>query len=103
MCGLNIQEDNPAYHKFIIRPYVDKRIDWVSMCYDSVRGRISCKWEKKEQGYLYSIEVPFDTEADFIVNNYADVVIVNGEKRDALNQGDTLHLTKGIHQIYLSC
>ena len=73
------------------------------MCYDSVRGRISCKWEKKEQGYLYSIEVPFDTEADFIVNNYADVVIVNGEKRDALNQGDTLHLTKGIHQIYLSC
>lgn len=101
MCGVNPCEDAPAYKKFIIRPYVDERFDWVRMNYQSARGLICSEWKKKEDGYLYTVEVPFDTEADFVMTQDADMVILNECDQGALKSGAKLHLKKGIHQIYI--
>ena len=102
MCGLNVCEDAPGYERFIISPYVDERFQWVSMSYDSAKGQINSEWRKKDEGYLYKIEIPFDTEADFVLNQDAEIVTVNEVEQSDLKKGDRIHLAKGVYQIYMA-
>lgn len=101
MCGLSPCEDAPAFQKFVISPYTDERFEWVSMRYNSCRGFILSEWKRKDDGYLYNVEVPFNTEADFVLNQDADVVTVDGVMRGRMRKGDRLLLRKGMHRIYL--
>lgn len=102
MCGLNGCEDAPGYRRFSISPFVDERLEWTGMYYDSARGRIRSEWRRKDEGYLYTVEIPFDTEADFVLNKDADIVLINEEKQDAMKKGDKIHLLKGIYHIYMA-
>ena len=99
MCGLN--PISPAYSRFTICPYIDERFDWVRMSYDSACGPIRSEWEKKDGGVLYTIEVPFDTEADFVLNHNARVTQINEENCPPLKKGESIHLKKGIYKIYV--
>lgn len=102
MCGLRGSEETPGFEAFVISPYVDERFEWVNMQYDSAKGSIRSEWKKEENGYLYTVEVPFDTEADFVLNQDAEVVIINNERQSALAKGDKIHLMKGVYQIYMA-
>lgn len=99
MCGLN--PTSPAYSRFTIRPYRDDRFDWVRMSYDSARGPIRSEWEKKNGGVLYTIEIPFDTEADFILSYDSVFTQINGVLGAPLKKGQPLHLKKGVYSIYV--
>ena len=90
-----------AYNRFTIHPYIDERFDWVRMSYDSTHGSIRSEWEKKNGGVLYTIEVPFDTEADFVLNHDARVTRINEENCPPLKKGEPIHLKKGVYQIYV--
>lgn len=98
MCGLN--PSAPAYKRFTIRPYTDERFDWVRMVYESPYGLIRSEWEKKENGILYTIEVPFDAEADFILNQDSTERKINGENSMLNNDGKVIRLSKGTYTIY---
>lgn len=95
LCGLDTLI--PGYGKFRIRPYTDRRFDWARMSYESVYGRICSEWEWADGGILYTVEVPFDTEAEFVLTQKAAHVTVNGKSIDS---AQTLRLTKGVYQIY---
>ena len=98
MCGLN--SSSPAYKRFKICPYTDERFDWVRMLYDSAYGVIRSEWEKKDDGVLYTVEIPFDTEAYFVLNHDARITKINGESCVPLKKGEAIHLKKGVYQIY---
>lgn len=98
MCGLS--SSAPAYKHFTIHPYTDDRFDWVRMAYESPYGLIRSEWEKKGSGILYTIEVPFDTEADFILNQDATELQINGENVMLNNDGKVIRLSKGVYTIY---
>lgn len=102
MCGLNGCEEAPGYERFMICPYVDERFEWVRMSYDSAKGRIRSEWRKKDNGYFYKVEIPFDTEADFVLNQDAETVTVNEVERPNLKKGDRIHLAKGVYEIYMA-
>lgn len=102
MCGLNGCEEAPGYERFMICPYVDERFEWVRMSYDSAKGKIRSEWRKKDNGYFYKVEIPFDTEADFVLNQDAETVTVNGVERPNLKKGDRIHLVKGVYEIYMA-
>ena len=98
MCGLN--SSSPAYKRFKICPYTDERFDWVRMLYDSAYGVIRSEWKKKDDGVLYTVEIPFDTEAYFVLNHDARITKINGESCVPLKKGEAIHLKKGVYQIY---
>ena len=101
MCGLNACEEYPGFERFVIQPFPDGRFTLAAMTYDSAKGRIRSAWEKSGEGYLYTVEIPFDTEADFVLTSDAAVVTVNDEKQAVSRKGDRIHLIKGVYHIYV--
>ena len=99
MCGLN--PSAPGYKRFTLQPYPDERFDWVRMAYESPYGMIRSEWEKQGNGILYTVEVPFDTEANFILNGNPTEIKINGETVLPGNDGKTIRLQKGISTIYV--
>lgn len=95
MCGLNSSEEAPGYKKFTVSPYVDQRFDWVSMKYESGYGKIESGWKKTEKGYDFQVEVPFDTEADFVLTMEAENVSVNGKTEKSMRAGEHIRLSPG--------
>lgn len=62
MCGLTLREN--GFKSFYIKPEISERFEYVDMEYDSPKGTICIKWERKEDGaYGLCVKVPFDTEA----------------------------------------
>ena len=103
MCGLNACEDQAGFRRFLVKPYVDERFDKVSMEYDSAKGRIVSGWEKTGEGYTFRVEVPFDTEAEFVLTMDVNRLVVNGETAESAKKGSSLHLTKGVYEIRTIC
>ncbi len=99
MCGVDSCEEAPGFRRFQIKPYVDRRFQWVSMEYDSAKGRIKSGWEKTECGYRFRVEVPFDTEADFVLTRDFKALTVNGEDRKETKRESRIHLVKGTYEI----
>lgn len=98
MCGVNACGDAAGFKRFLVKPYIDERFTWVSMEYDSVRGKILSGWKKTDEGYLFTVEVPFDAEADFVFTMDCKQVFVNGAEH-AAGREKAVHLTKGRYEI----
>ena len=99
MCGVNVCEDAPGFCRFLVKPYVDGRFEWVRMEYESAKGRIKSGWKKSAECYLFEVEVPFDAEADFVFTLDCRKVCVNGKDNGAMEKGSSLHLTRGSYEI----
>ena len=98
MCGLNASA--PGYRRFTLRPYPDGRFDWAELSYASVYGDIRTAWKKDGNGILYTIQVPFDTEADFTLPEGATIIQLNGKPYTPAESGAPIHLAPGLYQIY---
>lgn len=61
--GIEVDENVPGYKHFILQPTVEAGIDWAEGSYESVYGKIESKFEKKEDGILYSFTIPANTSA----------------------------------------
>ena len=100
MCGLDYDENHPGFARFTVKPYTDERFDWAKMSYRSAKGLIRCEWTKKDNGILYTVEVPFDTEGEFVLSKDATSVTVNGSSSDIRKAGEKIRLTKGTYTIF---
>lgn len=64
MCGLNPAEDAPGFKKVKIWPKPDKRIQKVSMSYQSASGEYKIDWAYLDENTVsFDFEIPFDAEA----------------------------------------
>lgn len=99
MCGLNMTE--PAYTRFTVAPYPDARLDWAKLSYASAQGEIRCEWKRQDDCILYTVEVPFGTQADFVLPQDAAVTEINGTVHTPLKQGERFPMTKGVYHIYI--
>jgi alpha-L-rhamnosidase len=102
MGGIEPCEDAPGFKHFRIRPYTDSRISSAKVEFASPMGKITSAWEKTSEGYLYTIEIPFDTKAVFEMTKDASMVEVNGEISHVKQSGEQIELTKGTYQINVS-
>ena len=97
--GINVCEDGAGYKHFVIKPYPDKRFEFISAEYDSPMGKIRSCFTKTDVGYEYEVEVPFDTNAEFIITeNYDEFKIGDDVFRD-VKAGFKVNLTKGKYKI----
>ncbi|MBQ8804359.1 MAG: family 78 glycoside hydrolase catalytic domain [Tyzzerella sp.] len=67
ICGLTVKD--AGFKEFLVAPEFTDRFAYVDMQYDSPKGKIAIKWERKEAGYQLYVKVPFDTKALVKVSN----------------------------------
>lgn len=103
MCGVSVSEGGAGFRRFRIKPYVDERFDWVRMQYDSAMGRIESGWKKTVDGYEFRVEVPFDTQAEFVLTMDCARLLLDGVPLPVVSCGSRIPLKKGTHTIYAIC
>ena len=65
----------PGFKRFRVQPEFTERFEFVNMKYCSLKGLIETKWDRTENGsYHVYVKVPFDTEAEVILNGESYVV-----------------------------
>ncbi len=99
MCGVNPSEIEVGFKKMVIKPYLDKRLDFAKMSYNSAFGEIVSEWEIKGNTTIYSVTVPFDTTAEFILMDRGEKVYLNNSRSSQLENGGSIALTKGSYTI----
>jgi hypothetical protein len=63
LAGLCVDFSREPDQQIIIRPAVVGDITWAQAEYDSVRGRIGCRWERSDHRLHVAIEIPFNCSA----------------------------------------
>jgi alpha-L-rhamnosidase len=63
--SLGIQRDAPGFQQFILQPEPDPsgEMTWAEGWYDSMYGRISSRWELKDDQLVYEARVPANSSA----------------------------------------
>ncbi len=64
LAGINIDESNPGFAHFIIKPSLDNDITWVNAGHNSPYGKIESYWEKKEEEIVFEFTIPANSSAE---------------------------------------
>ncbi len=92
LAGINPDEDNPGFKKFMIKPYVPKNdLDWISASLQTQYGKIASSWHKMKDGIIFDIQVPSNTKAM--------VQLPVGEGAKILEGGKQLSQVKGLNSL----
>lgn len=63
MCGINISYEN----SFVVKPVPGGNFTYANCQYQSIYGLIKSGWEKTENGYKYTVEIPANCTARIIL------------------------------------
>ncbi len=63
VAGLQMDDDEPAYKKIIIRPLLIEKLKHAKAVFHSVHGKIVAGWEKRAGKILLNVEIPANTSA----------------------------------------
>lgn len=61
--GIRIDESNPGYKHFYIRPVTGGSLSYAESTFESPYGKIKSGWNKTNNGLKYSFEIPANTSA----------------------------------------
>ena len=68
-----IRAKAPGFAKVEIRPVPGGTLTWAEACYESVRGEIRVRWERKGRMFLLDVTVPEEVEATVILPDGARI------------------------------
>jgi alpha-L-rhamnosidase len=95
--GIQAAPEAVGFDKVIIRPQVVDDLLWVECSYDSVRGKITSSWQKKEGRILFKIQIPVNAEAAVYLPRLTNSqiyengkLLVESENSHFLEKGDQL-------------
>jgi alpha-L-rhamnosidase len=66
-CVTGIDLVEPGYKKFKIKPEIDASLNYARASYESVYGKISSGWERKDGMIVVKVTVPANTSAEIIL------------------------------------
>jgi len=61
--GIQADPDAVGFDRIIIRPQVISDLEWVKCSHDTVRGRITSNWYKKDGSLFFEIQIPVNAGA----------------------------------------
>jgi alpha-L-rhamnosidase len=64
--GIRLDESQPGYRHFYIKPQPGKDLEWAKGSYHSIVGNIEVSWSNKDKTFVLDINVPVNTEATVI-------------------------------------
>lgn len=75
MCGVKVAGEN----HFVIAPRPGGHFSFADFSYQSIFGKISVHWEKRESGYAYQITVPANCTAEIRLSGQETQRVTGGE------------------------
>ncbi len=90
--GIQADPHAVGFDRIIIRPQIITDLEWVNCSYDSVRGRVTSDWYKKEGSLFFEIQIP--------VNADATVYLPALEKSRIFESGKAIEEVAGIKQLH---
>jgi alpha-L-rhamnosidase len=81
-CVGGIETDGVGFQKILIKPYIGEGLTFARTSYDSIRGTIVVRWEKRSEGLIMDVTIPANTSATVSIPNLgtAPVTIQEGGK-----------------------
>lgn len=67
IAGIQINETNPAFSSFIIKPNLLNGLNHAEAKTETIRGTVSTKWKIEPDKLILEVEVPFNTSAKIFV------------------------------------
>ena len=80
LAGINLDEHQPGYKHFVLRPRPCGDLTWVNASYDSVRGPIVCDWNKDDGQFHLHVEIPVNTTAKVYVPATSAEAVTEGSQ-----------------------
>ncbi len=87
LAGIYVDEDQPGYKHFFIRPGPCGDLAWVKATYDSIRGPISVEWKIIDGRFSLDVEVPANTTATVFVPDGNNKVMAEGAEFVRMEDG----------------
>jgi len=70
----------PGYKKFMIKPFICNKLEYLKVSYKSIYGKISSSWRFVEDKIVMDIDIPVNTEAEiFIPNPNISIIKINNK------------------------
>jgi len=92
--GIQAAPDAVGFDKVIIRPQVIDDLQWVECSHNSVRGKITSSWHKKEGSIFFKIQIPVNAEATvYLPNLLNSQIFENGKLLEATESVQRLKKT----------
>jgi alpha-L-rhamnosidase len=80
LAGIQPDPAGPGFKRFIIKPAIVGNLHWTEGWYDSVRGRIECKWRKRGGQFQMTVTIPANTTATvYVPTHTAEAVSESGK------------------------
>jgi alpha-L-rhamnosidase len=79
--GIQAAPDAVGFDKVIIRPQVIDDLRWVECSHNSVRGKITSSWHKKEERIFFKVQIPVNAEATVYLPSLLDSQIYENGKQ----------------------
>lgn len=101
MCGIHPAETDAGFKRAVLAPMPDKRIKFAQCMYESASGTYESSWNWEKDGILFSIRIPFDAKARFVLPFTGKKVTVNGRRCRQLEETGKKVFPAGAYEIYV--
>lgn len=91
IAGIQLDENNPAFSSFIIKPHLLDGLNYAEGKTETIRGTVASKWKMENENLKLEVEIPFNTSAR--------VFVPGAEKSEIMEGGNPLVKTDGIEYI----
>ena len=65
--GIRLDEAHPGFEHFVIQPVPNAVVTQADTSFQSIHGKVACKWECKSGGFFMNVTVPFNTTATIVM------------------------------------
>ncbi|WP_139991496.1 family 78 glycoside hydrolase catalytic domain [Paenibacillus paridis] len=96
IAGIRSLWNAAGYKHFVVKPLVGGTLTHASADYESPYGTIRSSWEKTDQGVLYQVEIPVNSEATIMLpGNEDDIIMFKNDFTDARYEEGRIVFTAG--------
>jgi hypothetical protein len=89
LAGITVDEAGPGFKAFVLRPQPVDGLGWAEARYDSLRGRISSRWERHGDRLTLTLTIPANTSAEVHVPSRNGGSVTEGGAAAASRPGVT--------------
>ena len=100
IAGIQLDESNPAFSSFIIKPNLLDGLTRAEGKTETIRGTVSSGWKLENGKFALEVEVPFNTKAKvFIPGKKEDIIIENGNELKDTEGVEYIGFSEGWHEL----
>jgi alpha-L-rhamnosidase len=95
-----LDENNPAFSSFIIKPHLLNGLNHAEGKTDTIRGTVASKWKTEKGKITLEVEIPFNTSATVFIPGKENEELFESNVHAKEAEGvEYLDFTDGMHRL----